>query len=162
IRNMFGNVRKMLRSAASLAALSALAACGGGSGGSGNGGGLVSVTPAPTPAPTPTVTTPDNPCPEPFVPRLSRPGDLTCVMPASAQEAQFDNREDIQRNRVIPGTDPVICAIPYEPRLAFPDDFVCVWEDTANRTHIENQQGYTDTPRPFNDKEYPETFTPRP
>jgi hypothetical protein len=114
----------------------------------------------PTPAPTPTATTPDNPCPSPFVPRLSRPGDLTCVMPASAQEAQFDNREDIQRNRVIPGTDPVICAIPYEPRLAFPDDFVCVWEDTANRTHIENQPGYTDYM--FNEKEYPATFTPRP
>jgi len=115
----------------------------------------------PPPPPTPTATpTAQNPCPAPFVPRNSRPGDLTCVMPASAEEAQFDNRADIQRNRVIPGTDPVICAIPYEPRLAFPDDFVCVWEDTANRTHIENQPGYTE--RMFNDKEYPETFSPRP
>lgn len=109
------------------------------------------------PTPTPT---PQNTCPEPFVPRLSRPGDLTCVMPASAEEAQWDNREDVQRNRVIQGTDPAQCAVPYEPRIAFPDDFVCVWEDTANRTHVENQQGYTE--HMFNDSEYPETFVPRP
>lgn len=112
--------------------------------------------PPPTPTPTPSV----NPCPSPFVPRLARPGDLTCVMPASAQEAQWDNREDVQRNRVIPDTDPPQCAIPYVPRIAFPDDFICVWEDTANRTHIENQQqGYL--AHGFNDKEYPEVFTPR-
>lgn len=109
-----------------------------------------------TPTPTPSV----NPCPDPFVPRLSRPGDMTCVMPASAQEAAWDNRDDVQRNRIIPGTDPAQCAIPYVPRLAFPDDFICVWEDTANRTHIENQQeGYLN--HQFNDSEYPEVFTPR-
>jgi hypothetical protein len=108
---------------------------------------------SPSPSPTPT-----NPCPAPFVPRLARPGDLTCVMPASAKEAEWDNRQDTQRNRVIAGTTE--CAIPYVPRLAFADDLVCVWEDTANRTHIENQQeGYLK--HDFNDTEYPETFTPR-
>jgi len=81
-------------------------------------------------------------------------------MPASAQEAQWDNRQDVQRNRVIPDTNPPQCAVPYVPRIAFENDFVCVWEDTANRTHIENQQeGYLQ--RQFGDKEYPETFTPR-
>ena len=111
----------------------------------------------PEPSASPTPSASENPCPSPFVPRNSRPGDLTCVMPASALEAQFDNRSDIQRDRVIPGTTE--CQIPYVPRLAFPDDLVCVWEDTANRTHVENQPGYTD--RMFNDKEYPETFNPR-
>ncbi len=116
--------------------------------------------PEPLPSPSPTMSsTEPNPCPEPFVPRLARPGDLTCVMPASAEEAQWDNREDVQRDRVIPDTDPPQCQIPYLPRLAFPDDYVCVWEDTANRTHVENQEGYTE--HMFNDKEYPETFTPR-
>lgn len=116
--------------------------------------------PEPLPSPTPTVSsTEPNPCPEPFVPRLARPGDLICVMPASAEEAQWDNREDVQRNRVIPDTDPAQCQIPYLPRLAFPDDYVCVWEDTANRTHLENQSGYTQYM--FNESEYPETFTPR-
>ena len=115
---------------------------------------------APTPLPSPSPTPSANPCPTPFVPRLARPGDLTCVMPASAQEAQWDNRQDVQRNRVIPDTNPPQCAIPYVPRIAFENDFVCVWEDTANRTHIENQQeGYLQ--RQFGDKEYPETFTPR-
>lgn len=114
--------------------------------------------PAPVPLPEPTPSpTPSNPCPEPFVPRLARPGDLTCVMPASAKEAQWDNRSDVQRNRVIPGTTE--CQIPYVPRLAFPDDLVCVWEDTANRTHVENQPGYTE--HMFNDSEYPDTFTER-
>lgn len=115
--------------------------------------------PTPTP-PSPATPTLVNPCPEPFVPRLARPDDMTCVMPASAEEAQWDNREDVQRNRVIPGTDPPQCAIPYVPRLAFPDDFICVWEDTANRTHVENQQeGYLD--HQFDDSQYPEVFTPR-
>lgn len=113
--------------------------------------------PSPSPTPTPSQTATQNPCPEPFVPRLARPGDFTCVMPASAQEAQWDNRSDVQRNRVIPGTTE--CQVPYVPRLAFPNDLVCVWEDTANRTHVENQPGYTD--RMFNEKEYPETFTER-
>jgi hypothetical protein len=113
-------------------------------------------TPPPEPEPTTSPTT-SNPCPTPFVPRLARPGDLTCVMPASAQEAAWDNREDVQRNRVQPGSTE--CAVPYVPRIAFPDDFVCVWEDTANRTHVENQPGYTE--HMFNDSEYPETFTPR-
>lgn len=108
---------------------------------------------SPSPSPTPTV----NACPEPFVPRNSRPGDNTCVMPASAEEAQWDNRDDVQRRRVIPGTTE--CQIPYVPRVAFPDDLVCVWEDTANRTHIENQPGYTEYQ--FNEKEYPKVFTPR-
>lgn len=108
----------------------------------------------PQPTPTPA---PDNPCPAPFVPRLSRPGDQTCVMPASAEEAQWDNRSDVQRDRLLPGTTE--CAIPYVPRLAFADDLVCVWEDTANRTHVENQPGYTE--HMFGDSEYPDTFTPR-
>ena len=111
--------------------------------------------PEPSPSPTPSVT--ENPCPEPFVPRNARPGDNTCVMPASAQEAQWDNRSDVQRNRVIPGTTE--CQVPYVPRLAFPNDLVCVWEDTANRTHVENQPGYTEYQ--FNEKEYPQTFTER-
>ena len=119
---------------------------------------LLRPSPVPPPVPTPS---PSNPCPAPFVPRLSRPADLTCVMPASAQEAQYDNRVDVQRNRIIEGTNPPQCRIPYVPRIAFPDDFVCVWEDTANRTHIEKQQpGYL--AHDFNDKEYPTTFTPRP
>ncbi len=132
------------------------------------GGGLVLVVAvvaflalrgSPDPAvPTPTPT-PSNPCPSPFVPRFSRPGDTTCVMPASAEEAQWDNRVDVQRNRVLADTDPPQCAVPYQPRLAFADDFVCVWEDTANRTHVENQPGYLE--RMFSDTEYPETFTPR-
>lgn len=109
--------------------------------------------PEPVPSPTPS---PGNPCPAPFVPRLSRPGDLTCVMPASAQEAQWDNRADIQRGRVNASGE---CVPPYVSRGAFPDDFVCVFEDTANRTHVENQPGYTE--RMFGDKEYPETFIPR-
>ena len=110
--------------------------------------------PLPTPSPTPSV----NACPTPFVPRLARPDDLICVMPASAQEAQWDNREDVQRNRVEPGT--AQCRSPYVSRAALPDDFICTWEETANRTHIENQQdGYLS--RNFNDSQYPTTFLPR-
>ena len=112
--------------------------------------------PLPTPSPSPSPSL--NPCPATFLPRLARPDDLICVMPASAQEAQWDNREDIQRNRVEPGT--AQCRSPYVSRAALPDDFICTWEETANRTHIENQQdGYLS--RNFNDSQYPTTFLPR-
>jgi hypothetical protein len=97
-----------------------------------------------------------NPCPTPFVPRLARPGDLTCVMPASAEEARWDNKADIQRRRVDANGQ---CASPYVSRGAYPDDPVCTFEETRNRTHIENQSGYTD--HQFNEKEYPATFLPR-
>jgi len=108
----------------------------------------------PTPSPSPSV----NPCPTPFVPRLANPEDLTCVMPASAEEAQFDNRDDVQRDRTGPLTTQ--CKFPYLTRAAFPGDIVCTWEETANRTHIENQQeGYLK--HEFNDSQYPTTFIPR-
>ena len=115
--------------------------------------------PVPPESPATATATPVNPCPSPFVPRLSRPGDDTCVMPASAEEAAWDNREDVQRNRRLPAPFADQCSSPYQPRLAFDDDFVCVWEDTANRTHVENQAGYTD--HMFGDDKYPEKFTPR-
>ena len=75
-------------------------------------------------------------------------------MPASAEEAAWDNREDVQRNRRLPAPFADQCSSPYQPRLAFDDDFVCVWEDTANRTHVENQAGYTE--HMFGDDKYPE------
>ena len=79
-------------------------------------------------------------------------------MPASAQEAQWDNREDVQRDRVEPGTTQ--CRIPYVSRAALPDDVICTWEETANRTHVENQQdGYLK--HNFDDSQYPTTFLPR-
>ena len=106
--------------------------------------------PAPSPVPT-TVTpspTPSNPCPSPYVPRLSRPGDLTCVTALSAAETKADNDPDLQRLRKDPAGlyGPETCVPGYVWREAYEGDTICVSGLTRARTYWENQGNPLGTP----------------
>ena len=101
--------------------------------------------PPPTPVPT-TATpspTPSNPCADPYVPRVSRPGDLTCVRALSAAEARADNDPVLQKLRKDPTGPygPETCVPGYVWRVAYSDDLICVSDATRTRTYWENQ-GY--------------------
>ncbi len=106
--------------------------------------------PSPTPTPTPTATptptpspTPSNPCPPPYVPRLARATDLTCVTTLSAAEARTDNDPDLQKARKDPGGTygPETCVQGYVWREAFEGDVACVTGTVRTRTYWENR-GY--------------------
>lgn len=98
------------------------------------------LTPTPTPSPSPT---PSNPCPPPYVPRLARPTDLTCVTVLSAAEAKADNDPDLQKARKDPTGPygPETCVQGYVWRDAFDGDTICVTGSTRTRSYWENQ-GY--------------------
>lgn len=118
-------------------------------------------TPTPTPTTTPSVT---NPCPLPFVPRLARPEDMTCVTQASAAEVVFDNNPAVQAPRRA-GTGvygPDTCNVGWVWREAFEGDVICVTVETRARTAAENQPAYTNPPTlgPKPTWLYPETFFP--
>jgi hypothetical protein len=105
--------------------------------------------PPPAPPSSPVVTTPPpNPCMAPFVPRLTRPGDLTCVTTLSAAEAKADNDPELQRLRKDPTGPygPDTCVQGYVWRVAYPDDLICVTGATRDRTYWENQGHPEGTP----------------
>ena len=95
-------------------------------------------TSSPTPTPTPT-----NPCASPYVPRLARPDDLTCVTTLSAAEARTDNDPELQRARKDPTGPygPETCVSGYVWREAFEGDVTCVTGAVRTRTYWENH-GY--------------------
>ncbi len=99
----------------------------------------------PTPTPSPTAT---NPCQAPYVPRLARPGDLTCVTGLSATEAKLENDPELQKLRKDPTGPygPETCVQGYVWREAFPGDVACVTVDTRTRTAWENQGNPNGTP----------------
>ena len=120
-------------------------------------------SPSPTPMVTPTtppVTTPANPCPAPYVPRLARPSDLTCVTEASAAEALFDNNPAVQAQRRAGGGPygPDTCKQGWVWREAYEGDVICVTPETRARTKAENQPKYTLKQLPT--LYYPRTFLP--
>ena len=108
--------------------------------------------PPPPPSPAPTTATPSptpsNPCPAPYVPRLSRPGDLICVTTLSAAEAKAENDPDLQTLRKDPTGPygPETCVQGYVWREAYPDDLICVSGDARSRTYWENQGNPLGTP----------------
>lgn len=102
--------------------------------------------PLPSPSPTPTLTptpspTPTNPCPPPYVPRLARPTDLTCVTVLSAAETKADNDPDLQKARKDPTGPhgPETCVQGYVWREAFDGDVACVTGSTRTRSYWENR-----------------------
>lgn len=97
-------------------------------------------SPSPTPTPTPSPT-PTNPCASPYVPRLARPDDLTCVTTLSAAEARTDNDPELQRARKDPSGPygPDTCVSGYVWREAFEGDVTCVTGEVRTRTYWENQ-----------------------
>jgi len=105
--------------------------------------------PSPPPSATPTVSTPtpsptpSNPCPSPYVPRLARPEDLTCVTQLSAAEAKADNDPALQQARKDPGGayGPETCVQGYVWREAYEGDVTCVTGNVRTRSYWENQ-GY--------------------
>lgn len=107
-------------------------------------------TPAePSPSPTPTASpTPTNPCPAPYVPRLARPGDNTCVTVLSAAEAKADNDPGLQKARKDPTGPygPETCVQGYVWREAFEGDTTCVPGSTRTRSYWENQGHPEGTP----------------
>jgi len=104
---------------------------------------------SPSPSPTPTSATPSptpspsNPCAPPYVPRLTRPEDLTCVTQLSAAEAKADNAPDLQTARKDPSGayGPETCVQGYVWREAYEGDVTCVTGSVRTRTYWENQ-GY--------------------
>lgn len=117
--------------------------------------------PVPTPVPTPTSASPTpSPCADPWVPRLTRPEDLTCVTPASAAEVIFDNNPAVQQERKQP--DSIYCKPGWVWRVAYPEDLVCVTVQTRTRTAEENKPDYTNPPTPtlMPTWKYPTIFLP--
>lgn len=114
------------------------------------------VTPSPSPTGSPTA----NPCAAPWVPRLTRPEDLTCVTPASAAEVVFDNNPAVQAERRAGGGayGPDTCNQGWVWREAYDGDHVCVTGATRARTAEENKPGYTNPPSNPPSWKYPETF----
>ncbi|MEN0072399.1 MAG: hypothetical protein AAGC63_15580 [Propionicimonas sp.] len=101
-----------------------------------------SPTPTPTLTPTPSPS-PTNPCPAPYVPRLARAEDLTCVTQLSAAEAKADNDPELQKARKDPTGPygPETCVQGYVWREAYDGDVTCVRGEVRTRTYWENQ-GY--------------------
>jgi hypothetical protein len=114
---------------------------------------LLRPTQAPPPPPPPPTTatpspSPSNPCSPPYVPRLARPGDLTCATALSAAEAKADNDPDLQKLRKDPGGPygPETCVQGYVWREAWDGDVTCVIGSTRTRTYWENQGHPAGTP----------------
>ena len=82
-------------------------------------------------------------CMAPYVQRLARPGDTTCVTTQSAQQAQADNQPDVQDSRLLKSNvfTTNACVEPFKWRFAWDTDQICVTPETATRTWFENQ-GY--------------------
>lgn len=112
------------------------------------------------PTPSPSASTVASPCPAPWVPRLTRPEDLTCVTPASAAEVVFDNNPAVQAERRAGGGayGPDTCKQGWVWRDAYPGDHVCVTGTTRARTAEENKPGYTNPPSNPQTWKYPQTF----
>ena len=119
------------------------------------------VGPTPSPPTSPPITV-VNPCTPPWVPRLTRAEDLTCVTPASAAEVVFDNNPAVQAERRAGGGPygPDTCKQGWVWRNAYPGDVVCVTPATRDRTQLENQPGYTTSPSGAPTQMYPTTFHP--
>ncbi len=119
------------------------------------------VTPPP-PGPTSPPITVVNPCTDPWVPRLTRPEDLTCVTAASAAEVVFDNNPAVQAQRRAGGGayGPDTCNPGWVWREAYVGDVVCVTGATRTRTAAENQPGYTSSPSGMPSEVYPTVYNP--
>ncbi|MCC6496458.1 MAG: hypothetical protein IT193_09385 [Propionibacteriaceae bacterium] len=120
------------------------------------------VTPTPPPTPTSPPITVMNPCAEPWVPRLTRAEDITCVTAASAAEVVFDNNPAVQAERKAGGGayGPNTCKPGWVWRDAYPGDEICVTVATRTRTAAENQPGYTKTPPGMPTEVYPTLYNP--
>lgn len=98
-------------------------------------------TAAPSPSTTPL---PSGRCIEGYVERRARPTDVVCVVPASALQAEFDNRPDVQKARKNdpPGGPfgPETCRVGWVWRDAFAGDTICVTGDVRARTAQENAE----------------------
>lgn len=119
----------------------------------------VVLTREPSPTATPptatsssTSTTPALPsgaCLAGFVERRARPADIVCVDPASALQAEFDNRADVQKARKNdpPGGPygPDTCRVGWVWRDAFEGDHVCVTGSDRTRTAQENADRWLHT-----------------
>ncbi|MBK9158163.1 MAG: hypothetical protein IPM11_08575 [Micropruina sp.] len=105
---------------------------------------MPSESPSATPTPSATLGRPPlNPCPAPYVPRLARPSDLTCVTVLSAAEAKADNDPQLQKARKDPagpyGPESCIAGYGYVWREAYSGDTTCVPGSTRTRSYWENQ-----------------------
>lgn len=103
----------------------------------------------PPPPPSSTVSASTTPlpsgrCVEGYVERRARPADVVCVLPASALQAEFDNRPEVQKARKNdpPGGPygPETCRVGWVWRDAFPGDTICVTGDIRSRTAKENEE----------------------
>jgi hypothetical protein len=118
--------------------------------------------PLPPPSPTGPPVTVMNPCTDPWVPRLARAEDLTCVTAASAAEVVFDNNPAVQAQRRAGGGvyGPDTCNPGFVWREAFEGDVICVTPATRTRTLAENQPGYTNPPTVMPTEVYPTLYNP--
>lgn len=118
--------------------------------------------PLPPPSPTGGVVTVVNPCIAPWVPRLARAEDLTCVTASSAAEVVFDNNPAVQAERRAGGGPygPDTCKPGWVWREAFEGDVACVSVATRTRTAAENQPGYTTSPSGMPTEMYPTLYDP--
>lgn len=95
------------------------------------------VIPAP-PTPLPPVGT----CKDGYVHRLIRPGDKTCVTPASKAQADADNAAAYSRT-IVGNYGASACTQGYVWREAFPGDVVCVTPATRSQAQADNAAAAT-------------------